>query len=306
MRKKFLVAFTVFVLIIIPLSSIATSGSEENKADLVLLNGKIWTADPDCPGAEAIAIKGEHIIAVGTTEDIKGLIGRETEVVDLKGKRAIPGFNDAHCHGMLVGMFTYLLGNMGINLFEPAMSSGLMAKVEKVFFYWICTICYAVWEKCPIAVAAMFMPMLLAWLSLVENPIDFLTKGVEFASNEMAEMGITSEAELAVTNFAMIEAFEKARDEGKLKTRINYYVTKQILDETLARGMKTGYGDEWVRLLGLKLLSDGMLGCYTAALREPYSDMPGWNGMVLMSQETANMWVLKAHKVKNSHSCYRR
>ena len=67
-------------------------------ATLVLRNGRIWTGDPQRPWAEAIAIQGNKIAAVGTNAEIAPHIGKATEVVDLAGKLASPGFNDAHTH----------------------------------------------------------------------------------------------------------------------------------------------------------------------------------------------------------------
>jgi predicted amidohydrolase YtcJ len=65
---------------------------------LVLLNGKVWTENPAAPEAEAVAISGEHIVAVGSTEHIKTLAGPNCKVIDLQGRRVVPGFNDSHVH----------------------------------------------------------------------------------------------------------------------------------------------------------------------------------------------------------------
>ncbi len=76
----------------------ASCGSQE-KADLVIINGKVLTIDSDNPLAEAIAVKGETIIAVSTTKKIKGYIETgKTEVIEASGRLVIPGFNDAHLH----------------------------------------------------------------------------------------------------------------------------------------------------------------------------------------------------------------
>jgi predicted amidohydrolase YtcJ len=72
-------------------------------ADLVLRGGKVVTVDGAVPDGEAIAVKGETIIAVGTDEEIDDYIGRSTEVIDLDGKLAIPGFIDSHGHFLGVG-----------------------------------------------------------------------------------------------------------------------------------------------------------------------------------------------------------
>ena len=71
---------------------------DELYADLALINGKIATVDEDDLIAEAIAIKREIIIKVGTTEEVEAYIGKHTEVIDLEGKLVTPGFVDTHVH----------------------------------------------------------------------------------------------------------------------------------------------------------------------------------------------------------------
>ena len=67
-------------------------------ADLALINGNILTMCRSTPRAEAIAIKGEQIIKVGTTREIVLLIDNNTKVIQLEGKTVIPGFIDTHIH----------------------------------------------------------------------------------------------------------------------------------------------------------------------------------------------------------------
>ncbi|NND72733.1 MAG: amidohydrolase [Rhodothermales bacterium] len=76
-----------------------TSGS----ADLALTNGKIATVDSSFSYAEAVAIKGDRIVAVGTTEEIMEMVSAGTAVVDLEGRLAIPGFIEGHGHFMGLG-----------------------------------------------------------------------------------------------------------------------------------------------------------------------------------------------------------
>jgi predicted amidohydrolase YtcJ len=66
--------------------------------ELALVNGHIHTVDAARPRAEAVAVCGERIAAVGTTADIKKLTGPGTRIIDLGGKLVLPGFNDAHVH----------------------------------------------------------------------------------------------------------------------------------------------------------------------------------------------------------------
>jgi hypothetical protein len=84
------------ILIILIMSA---SCAKHEKADLVILNGNILTIDESAPGAEAVAIRGEFIVATGTSDKIRGWIEEgKTEVIDAERRLVIPGFNDAHAH----------------------------------------------------------------------------------------------------------------------------------------------------------------------------------------------------------------
>jgi predicted amidohydrolase YtcJ len=76
-------------------------------ADLVLLSAKIWTGDPARPQAQALAVRGGRIVAVGTDAEIGKLGGAATKRLDGKGRRVVPGFIDAHTH-MSMGGFNLL------------------------------------------------------------------------------------------------------------------------------------------------------------------------------------------------------
>jgi len=67
-------------------------------ADLIVSGGRIWTGDPDKPWAEAIAIAGDRILAVGSSTEIAALGGADTRVVDGAGRLVTPGFIDTHVH----------------------------------------------------------------------------------------------------------------------------------------------------------------------------------------------------------------
>ena len=72
-------------------------------ADLVLTGGKVVTVDDALPEAEALAVTGYTITAVGTNEEIAGHVGPSTEVVELDGRLVIPGFIEGHGHYMALG-----------------------------------------------------------------------------------------------------------------------------------------------------------------------------------------------------------
>ena len=68
--------------------------------DLILVNGQVFPSDVAAPHAEALAILGERIVDVGTTEKISALAGPKTKRMNLGGRVVVPGFNDAHFHHM--------------------------------------------------------------------------------------------------------------------------------------------------------------------------------------------------------------
>jgi predicted amidohydrolase YtcJ len=73
-------------------------------ADIILSNGKIITVDDKFTIAQAVAIKGERVIAVGTTEDMAPLAGPSTRTIDLNGRAVVPGMIDNHAHYMEEGV----------------------------------------------------------------------------------------------------------------------------------------------------------------------------------------------------------
>lgn len=69
-------------------------------ADLIIIDARVWTVDAEKPEAEAIAILGERIVAVGSDEEIAAWRGPHTKVIAGQGRRVLPGFNDSHVHFM--------------------------------------------------------------------------------------------------------------------------------------------------------------------------------------------------------------
>ena len=78
--------------------------SKNIAADLVLRNGDIYTVDAVRSWADAVAIKGEHIVYVGHDSGAQAFIDADTKVVDLNGKMILPGFQDVHIHPPWAGV----------------------------------------------------------------------------------------------------------------------------------------------------------------------------------------------------------
>lgn len=86
------------LLPVLALGCIASPGWAAEVADSVFINGLITTLDPATPQAEAVAVKDGRFIAVGTAADIAAYRGDATQVIDLQGRRVLPGLIDAHTH----------------------------------------------------------------------------------------------------------------------------------------------------------------------------------------------------------------
>ena len=86
--------------------------AEGSDADLVVFNAKVYTVDSRLPKAEAFAIKANRFLAVGTTAEMKGLIGKGTQTYDAKQMTIVPGFIDCHNHAPgEVLLYNVLVGN---------------------------------------------------------------------------------------------------------------------------------------------------------------------------------------------------
>ena len=106
-------------------------------ADLVLQKGNIYTVNDRQPRAEAVAVKGDRIVFVGSNREAQKYIGKKTRVIDLKGETVVPGMTDAHHHLEGVGFREMTLNLEGVNSLEefrdrlietyPAMTTSQLA-----------------------------------------------------------------------------------------------------------------------------------------------------------------------------------
>ncbi|HLI86141.1 MAG TPA: amidohydrolase [Bryobacteraceae bacterium] len=89
-----------------------TAGLRPRDAELIVLNAKVHTVDSRKPAAEAFAVKGGRFIAVGSSAEIRGLSGKNTQTIDAKGMTIVPGFIDCHNHAPgNVLLYEVLVGN---------------------------------------------------------------------------------------------------------------------------------------------------------------------------------------------------
>ena len=97
------------LLVCLAVAFSACEPSESDYADLILTNGMVVTMDEAIPDGEAIAVLADTIMAIGSNEEIAALMGSETEIIDLEGQLAIPGFIEGHAHFMGFGYSKMIL-----------------------------------------------------------------------------------------------------------------------------------------------------------------------------------------------------
>ncbi|OGD37526.1 MAG: amidohydrolase [Candidatus Aminicenantes bacterium RBG_19FT_COMBO_58_17] len=307
-------------------------------ADLALLGGSLWTGDDARPWAEAVAVRGEKIVAVGTSKDIRRLVGPGTRVIDLAGALVVPGFIDSHTH-FLDGGFALL----SIRLREAKSRDEFVAvirdkAVELAKGEWILNGDWdqqqfdppelprrdwidAATPENPVCVNRHDGHMVLAnSLALMRAGITARTpspaggeilrdsrtgeptgilkdaamelvtrhipeptaearlKTAEAALRLAAENGITSTHDMAygTGNFTV---YRQLIDAGKLTCRVFLYVPIPNVDAFSRLSLKTPFGNDFLKIGGLKGFVDGSLGSSTALFFEPYTDDPKGLGL---------------------------
>lgn len=126
--------------------------------------------------------------------------------------------------------------------------------------------------------------------SIKSTPEEDILRALDHA----AKLGLTGVH--ASTAYAELRIYRKLRDEGKLTLRVYAWLPIEGLDSYIARGIRQGQGDEFVRIGFLKLFIDGTLGSGTALLFAPFSDEPGKTGLPQYPEEKFAALIAKAHE----------
>jgi len=307
-------------------------------ADLALLGGSVWTGDGGRPWAEAVAVRGDRIVAVGTSKDIRRLIGRETMVIDLGKTLAVPGFIDSHTH-FLDGGFALL----SIRLREAKSRDDFVARIrdkaaELAKGEWILNGDWdhqqfdppelpsrdwidAVTPENPVCVnrhdghmvLANSLALKLAGITartpapaggeILKDPrtgeptgilkdaaMELVTrqipgppfgaklKAAEAALRLASENGVTSTHDMAYGT-GNLTVYRELLDSGKLTCRIFLYVPIVEVEAFSRLSLKTPFGNDFLKIGGLKGFVDGSLGSATALFFEPYTDNPNVSGL---------------------------
>lgn len=120
-------------------------------------------------------------------------------------------------------------------------------------------------------------------------------KGVQLISKMMTKAGVTSVHD-AYGSPNDLRAYQDARDAGELDLRVYCLIGYWSIDQMIAAGVRTGFGDEWVRVGAMKMTCDGSISERTARLSEPYVGRPNDYGIIVTDEEKLYETARKAHE----------
>lgn len=343
MKKKSNISVLSLILsglsVVFPLMSNDSAFAKDKlmAADLIIVNATVHTMDATQPTAEAVAVLGNRVAAVGSTAEIRQLAGKKTRVVDAGKRLVLPGFNDAHVHFLMGG---FQLSNVDL---RDAKSPEEFA--ERIHRFagkipkgqWITggEWDHERWPGAPLPTKEMIdaatpdnpvfvsrldghmalansLALKMAGVTRDTKDVDagFITRdaktgeptgllkdaamayvekiipdntfeeklaAAKAATDYAAKLGVTSVQDMSTG--ADVGVYQTLLDRGELKTRI-YGMTPLSRFERLANaGIRAHFGNDMLRIGGLKAFSDGSLGSSTALFFEPYSDEPGNHGL---------------------------
>jgi predicted amidohydrolase YtcJ len=338
----------------------AAWAADAPKADLVLRGGKVWTVDRGRPEAEAVAVVGDRIVAVGSDAEVGRWVGPGTKVIDLHGRRVVPGFYDSHVH---------LLGS-GQRLSEVALKdcadeaefgrrlkefhaklprdrwmlggewdhdrafAGKLPDAALIDRYvpdrpvflrrydgHMGVVNSLVLRQAGITAATPDPPGGVIYrkpgtqeptgllrdnaMGLVERlipaPSDAeIAEAVRAALAEARRYGVTSVQDMdgsdAATRQKLFRLYQKLARDGQMTLRVDLRWPIAAWQELARLGLEANYGNDWVRIGGLKGFMDGSLGSSTAKMYEPFVNEQGSTGVFVTPREKMREYVLAADR----------
>jgi hypothetical protein len=220
------------------------AGAAELTADLVLHSGKVWTGQRLRPLTQAVAIVGQHIAAVGSDRDVMRWVGENTRVIDLRGAFVAPGFRDQHTH---------LLNQANTDASAASYRPSWTGHDEEA----------AIPRRRPIGESHIntFNQGRSPADNFAHGTVDEqLKESILRMQDEAARQGVTTVVEAGLTDLRVMDALLELAAEGRLKVRHLVRVRWGGIERAAQLGWTTGFGNEWVKILGVKMYADGWLG----------------------------------------------
>lgn len=234
------------------------SRSSSETASLVLTGGRVHTFDAADTVAEAIAIDGDHVVRVGTADDVRPLIGGETRVFELNGGAVLPGVNDSHLHaGWLGARWPHLIMDSLAGGQPPVDVPRLDTKADRQ-----------------------------AAITRAQEVVGRL--GI----TSYTEPGLGPGEDAGPTGCfgsALLDDYAELAAQGVLTARVTALLlfgeldgpsTLSDLRDGLATFRPPADVDRWFRVAGVKIFADGVAPMRTAWMQEPYLD--GGHGHLLV------------------------
>jgi predicted amidohydrolase YtcJ len=333
-----------------------TSSQSQTEPDLVAVNARVYTIDETHPRAEAFAVRDGKFIAIGSTNDIKNLAGRRTQVIDAEQMTVIPGFIDAHCHPS------------GVNeLYEVSANVRTMKELQKALLkkatgmppgYWVTAFMFddtkldvplhrqhldEVAPSHPVAVhhrgghTSWYNSKALELAGITRETRDpehgrffrdesgELTgrvaelarevfnkvgrreelspeqsrergkNGMMYISELLTAAGLTTVHDAGAFRERVL-AYEDAYRAGGLRHRAYLMIQgKDSISGLKAAGIYTGFGNEWIKVGGIKYISDGSASERTMRMSTPYVGTNDY-GILTMTQQEIDDAVEDAHR----------
>jgi len=314
------------------------------KADLLIKSARVYTMVGSQPLAEAVAMLGDRIIAVGSNDDVLSLAGPDTRVIDGSGTTVTPGFIDAHSHPDGASEVTGADVNLrSISQIQEAMHAQAAVTPPG---QWVIGNKYddtkleegrpvnrhdldkavpgqpaiirhrgghtAVINSRGLEVAGISnsspnpegghfgrengdLTGFIAETALTEVVVNagewpeitraVRQQGVAYMSRAMAQAGMTSTTD-SWGSAESLTAYQDARQAGELLTRLSFmpYGPSAIYADLKSAGLRSGFGDEWIRFGAVKYWADGSASERTMRMSTPFQGRPDDFGILTMDQ----------------------
>ena len=333
-----------------------TSVGRGQQPDLALVNGRVYTIDEAAPQAEAFAVTQGRFVAVGSTDDIRNLVGPNTEVIDAEGMTVTPGFIDTHCHPSGVNE----LYGVNTNLRSVAeIQAALRTKaVDTPPGYWVNGFMFddtkvvdGPLHRTHLDKAVPDHPVNVAhrgghtnWYNSAAFTLAGITRetpdppdgrfardadgelagmvaenargvfnrvgrrdeltsdqrrerareGMAHISTLLTAAGLTTVHDAGASRERLV-AYQNAYQAGELRHRA-YIMIRGAYQALRNAGISTGFGDEWLRIGGVKYAADGSASERTMRMSTPFEGRPDDYGILTMSQEEIHEVVEDAHR----------
>lgn len=327
-------------------------------ADLILYGGQVLTAVPGAPPASAVAILQNRILAVGTDDAVQTLAGPATDLIPLRGRTVVPGFNDAHCHPIALGLSLREVDARtppNHNIVDIVRRIAERAATQPAGT-WIIARGYdqahLTEQRHPtrddLDQATREHPVLLlracghigvansralelagigsgtadppggtidraadgtptgvlreAALQLVRAKlppptVEELAAAIRQAGRTFLEYGVTSVQEAGIRRAEEFLAYQTLAARGELPVRTTLMILiDALLEPCRELGIRTGFGDAWLRIGPAKLFLDGSIGGRTARMSQPYLDRPDTCGLWMDDPEVMKRKIVEAHR----------